>query len=257
MIKMSFFHNLALKIQEMEETTRAVVLHLQKCGEDKAVVWLYTENRGAMSFMARMPKQRRAGTYATLLRTLNILDISYDYRPKSKFQKFGEVRVSEPFKTLPYDPMKATLALFLGEVLYYVLRNEVRNEPLFQYLCYGLAWLDNCQRAVANFHLVFLMRLTRFLGFWPNAEDWFPGASYDLQSCKFTKMQPPSGASLVPEEAAILPVMLRMNFNSMHLFRFNRMQRQQFIDAVMRYYRLHLPDFPEPKSSQVLREVLG
>lgn len=241
----------------MEETTKAVVLHMQRIGEDKAVVWLYTEKRGAMSFLAKMPKQRRAGMHTSLLRVLNVLDVTYDFRPKSKLQKFCDIRVAVPYSSLPYDPIKGALALFLGEVLYYGLRNEDRNEPLFRYLCYGLAWLDNCKRGVANFHLVFLMRLTRFLGFWPNTEDWFPGAYYDMLQCRFTKMQPLSGASLVPEEAALLPVMLRMNFNSMHLFRFNRVQRQQFIDAVMRFYRIHLPEFPEPKSAQVLREVLG
>lgn len=241
----------------MEERTRAVVLHQQRCAGEKAVVWLYTEKRGAMAFVAKMQHQRRSHSHATLLRALNILDVTYDFRPKSKFQKFGEIRVSQHYHSLPYDPMKGTLALFLGEILYYGLRNEVKNELLFQYLCHGLSWLDNCQRGVANFHLVFLMRLTRFLGFWPNVDDWFPGAYYDLQNCRYTKTQPPPGASLFPEEAAILPVMLRMNFNSMHLFRFNRLQRQQFIDAVMRYYRLHLPEFPEPKSAQVLRDVLG
>ncbi len=240
----------------MEEKTRAVVLHLQRCAGDKAVVWLYTEKRGAMSFVAKMPRSRRTGLHSSLLRVLNILEITYDFRPKSKLQQFGEIHVAMPYQSLPYDPVKGTLALFLGEVLYYGLRNEDRNEALFQYLCYGLSWLDNCQAGVANFHLTFLTRITRFLGFWPCVEDWFPGAYYNLQQCRYTKVQPPAGVGLSPQEAEILPLMLRMNFHSMHLFRFNRAQRQRFIDLILSYYRLHLPEFPEPKSAQVLREVL-
>ena len=241
----------------MKEKTRAVVLHLQRCAEDKAVVTLYTEKRGVLAFLTKMSRRKHSGMHSTLLRVLNILDITYEFRPKSKLQKFDDIQVAIPFHSFPYDPIKGTVALFLGEVLYLSLRNEVKNEPLFQYLCYGLAWLDNCHRGTANFHLVFLLRMTRFLGFWPYEEEWFPGAYYDLRLCCYTKMQPAAGTFLHPEEAALLPVILRMDFLNMHLFAFNHTQRQQFLDAIMRYYHLHIPEFPEHKSAQILREVLG
>lgn len=50
-------------------------------------------------------------------------------------------------------------------------------------------------------------------------------------------------------------LLMRMDFGSMHLFRFSREERQRILTVLMRYYQLHLPDFPELRSLAVLREV--
>lgn len=57
------------------------------------------------------------------------------------------------------------MALFLSEFLYRAVREEAENRPLFAYLQHSIIWLDECGGGFANFHLVFLMRLSRFWGF--------------------------------------------------------------------------------------------
>lgn len=57
------------------------------------------------------------------------------------------------------------MALFLSEFLYRAIREEAENRPLFAYLQHSIIWLDECGDGFANFHLVFLMRLSRFLDF--------------------------------------------------------------------------------------------
>ena len=65
--------------------------------------------------------------------------------------------------------------MFLAEFLYRALKEEAPNEPLFAYLQHSIRWLDECEgRSFANFHLVFLMRLSRFLGLYPNVDDTSP-----------------------------------------------------------------------------------
>ena len=46
-----------------------------------------------------------------------------------------------------------------------------------------------------------------------------------------------------------------MNYRSMRLFRMNRAQRNFILDCLLAYYRLHVPEFPELKSVEVLREI--
>jgi DNA repair protein RecO (recombination protein O) len=50
-------------------------------------------------------------------------------------------------------------------------------------------------------------------------------------------------------------LMMRMDLANMHLFRMNHQQRNRCIEVAMQYYRLHLPDFPELRSLDVLQEL--
>jgi len=104
---------------------------------------------------------------------------------------------------------------------------------------------------------VFLMRLSRFLGFWPNAQDYEPGKVFDLKDATMVGVLPSHGQYLNAEESAFLPRLLRMDYATMHLFRFNREQRARVLDVLVDYYRLHIPEFPELKSLDVLRTVFS
>ena len=58
-----------------------------------------------------------------------------------------------------------------------------------------------------------------------------------------------------PEEAARLTRLMRMNYETMHLFAMSRMERARCLTIMNEYYRLHLPDFPVLKSLEVLKEL--
>ena len=49
--------------------------------------------------------------------------------------------------------------------------------------------------------------------------------------------------------------MLRMTYANMHLFSMSRAERRRVIDIMIKYYRLHLPSFPELKSPAVLHQI--
>ena len=252
----------------MLEKTQGIVLRTLKYNDESVIVDIYTANNGAQGFIVRLPRSRRSPVRSILLRPLSILSIEYDYRPQRTLQFLRNMQVAEPYRSLPYDPLKETVGLFLSEFLYHALKNEERNPPLFQYLKNGLLWLDASQRAVANFHLVFLMRLTRFLGFWPDvalagrfalrsAAGSRSSAMFDLREGVMTDVVPLHSAWLPPDESALAPLLLRMDFHTMHLFRLSREQRRRILDVLTDYYRLHVPGFPELKSLEILREVIG
>ena len=50
-------------------------------------------------------------------------------------------------------------------------------------------------------------------------------------------------------------MLMRMNYETMHLFAMSRTERNRCLEIILRYYRLHLPGFPELKSPDVLREL--
>lgn len=241
----------------MLERTKGVVLHLIRYDDSSIIADIYTLSHGKLSFLVKVPRSRKSNVRTMLLRPLNILELDFDYRQNKDLQRIKEMHVAIPYSSLPYHPVKETLALFLSEFLYHAIKHEVANPSLFEYMCSGLEWLDQTDRGISNFHLVFLIRMTRFLGFWPNVPEVMPGQVFDLKDGVLTNHLPSHGAYIEKEETRWLPYLLRMDFVSMHLFRFTRQQRGRILDVLTDYYRWHVPEFPELKSMQVLREVFS
>ena len=235
--------------------TQAIVLHALKYGESKLVVDMFTRQCGRMTFMIGLPKTAKGRLKKQLFQPLTLLDVEGDIRPKPQWQKLREATLLTPLTSLLTEPAKLSISLFIAEFLYHALKSEQQNEPLFDYIRNSIEWLDGRQEPFANFHLVFLMRMSRFLGFYPNLDHYEPGDCFDLRASVFCKQPPLHQDFLMPQEAAIVQLMMRMDYPTMHLYRMSRHDRQRLLDIALTYYRLHLPAFPELKSLEVLKEL--
>ena len=242
----------------MLETTRGIVLHYNRYNDDSAIVDIFTQSRGSVSFLVRDRRnQRKSNIRATLLRPLNIVELVFDFRPSASLQRIQELHIAHCYTSLPYNPIKETVSLFLSEFLHNVLRNEVKNEDLFYYIFYSLQWFDTTTDGIANFHIAFLTRLTYYLGFWPNIDKKNTLPFFDLKDSIATETQPSHNFFLKGEEVAIMPKLLRMNVRNMHRFLLTRQQRNRILDILTLYYRLHVPEFRDLRSLAVLREVMA
>lgn len=240
----------------MLQTTQGIVLRTVKYKDSMMIADVYTEKSGRASFLVRMPRSRKSLVKPVLFQPLALVELEADFRSTASIYKVKEARSAYPFTSLPYEPRKSAIALFLAEFLYRAVREEEENRPLYAYLRHSIVWLDECRAGFANFHLVFLMRLSRFLGLYPNLEHYAEGDYFDLQNACFTPLRPQRHANYIgPAEASRLRSLMRMNYDTMHLFAMNRHERSRCLDVINDYYRLHLPDFPELKSLGVLKEL--
>lgn len=237
--------------------SRAVVLNVLKYNDDTLIADAYTEAQGRVSFLLRVSRSPRAAVKHTLFQPLALLSLEWNHRPSARMQRLRQAGVAFPFSSLPYDVRKSTVALFLAEFLHHVLRTEQEAAMLYRYVESSVEWLDTSQRDFANFHLVFMLRLVRFLGFYPNLDDFFPGAAFDLESGCFVLPSPGRPHCVPPADAARLPRLMRMNFETMRLFRFSGAERGRLLGYVCEFYRLHVPGFPQLKSLPVLMSVFN
>jgi DNA repair protein RecO (recombination protein O) len=241
----------------MLQKTVGIVLHTLKYNDTSNIVDIYTRENGRASFLVPLPRSRKSAVKAVLFQPLSMIEFEADYRPMATLYRIKEAKSWYPFRTLPYDPYKSSIAMFLAEFLYRALREEAENEPLFAYLEHSIHWLDECEANFSNFHLVFLMRFSRFLGLYPNTDDYSRGCFFDMMNACFTPLQPSHSAFLKPEEASHINLLMRMNYETMYLFAMSRAERNRCLTIINDYYRLHLPDFPVLKSLDVLKELFA
>ena len=233
--------------------TEAIVLHAFKYGETRMIVDMYTREHGRLSFAVPLPKSSKGRMKKQFFQPLTLLSIEVDVRPRLQLQKLASAAILTPLPSLQTEPVKLSVTLFL----YHALKGEQQNAPLFDYVVNSLQWLDSADGQTANFHLVFVMRLARFLGFYPNLDDYSPGDFFDLRASTFCRQQPLHRDVLQPQEAEKVQLMMRMDYATMHLFQMSRHDRGRLIEIALAYYRIHLPAFPELRSLGVLQEMWG
>lgn len=235
--------------------TQAVVLRTVKYGDGALVADMLTERHGRVSFMVRVSASSKGRLRRQLFMPLTIVEVDFDFRLKASLQRIRDIRMAKPLPSLSMHPFKLSMTMFLAEFLTYATRDERDNSPLFQFVAYSLEWLDSVSSGFSNFHLVFMMRMSRFIGFFPNVEDVVENGYFDLLNACFTTDVPHHGHFVVPGEASKIALLLRLTYQTMHLCAMSRDERNRCTEVILEYYGLHVPGFPPLKSLPVLKEL--
>lgn len=237
--------------------TKAIVLRTVKYGENGLVVDMLTEERGRVSFMVKVSRSSKSKIHKQLFMPLTLVEVDFDCRAKASLQKIRDIRMAVPLPGIATHPHKLAVGMFLAEFLSHATRDEIDNEPLFRFVSISLEWLEGVESGFANFHLVFMIRLSRFIGFFPNTDEAGEGRYFDLLGACFTSAPPLHGHFLVPEEASKISLLMRLSYKTMHLCAMTRAERNRCTEVILEYYRLHVPGFPVLRSLEVLRQLFA
>lgn len=236
--------------------TRALVLRSIRYSDSRLVVSLFTESHGMVPCMVRVSHGRKAGGRTALWQVLSLVDVEMDYRASREVQTVREASLSScPWRSLPYHPVKAAIAMFLGEFLFHSLRGEGENAPLFAFLENSLRWFDEADDGFVDFHLQLMLRLTRFIGILPGTDGYARHKAYDLKGACYVQSVPSHGQYLVADEARWIPVLLHLDYGRMRMLGWTVPLRRRMLEVLLVYYRLHVPAFGELQGLDVLREV--
>lgn len=234
-------------------TTKAVVLSSLKYGEADLIVNCFTQSNGLKAYLLRnILKSKKGKLRASQFQVLTQLEIVARHKNKSTLDYIREAKIYFPYKDLQQDIFKTSIALFLAEVLRNVIQEEETDGALFLFLEESFRWLDQATE-VSNFHLLFLIRLTQYLGFYPfhSQKRFFnmlEGIFQDEEGDKHC---------LGVEKSAYLKQCLKLNYAENSHLKFNRETRNDFLDTLLLYYELHVQGFRRPRSLDVLQQLFS
>jgi DNA repair protein RecO (recombination protein O) len=235
--------------------TRGIVLYNSAYSDTYSITLIYTEEFGRVSYLTARAKSRKTKVSKSLFHPLAILDLEVEHQNLREIQRIKEAKAHIPLISILNDPVKSMIGIFLAELTGKLIKEIHPNKLLFEYLTQSIQILELSPTGYANFHLVFMIGLSRFLGFYPNASGYRKGLFFDMQNGIFVVNKPLHPHSLNPDESFIFSNLLRMTYENMGAFRFSRNERKSIIYRILEYYRLHLTHFPELKSIEVLHEI--
>lgn len=234
---------------------RGIVLHTLKYGDTSMVVYLLTDVGGRRSYMVQGVRSRNGrGSKLALFQPMFPVEFEGMESPRQQMDRFREVRAGHVMQSLPFDVRKSTVALFMAEVLYRLVRESEPNEPLFDFVWGSVEALDQMHDGVANFHLWFLAHLSRLLGFFPGNE-YQSGAWFDIREGLYTKTCPSHVQYMSRESARTLHDLLACDVRYLSEMGLNRRERVAFLNDMLAYFGYHLDAISAVQSVRILREV--
>ncbi len=236
-------------------STRGIVLHSIPYKDSYAIIYMYTEAFGRVSYMVSRNRGKKSSGLKSLFIPLSVLDLEVEHFNKRDIHRIKEARLCFPLQQILCHPIKNVLALFLSEVLFRAVKDTEPDERLFRFIYDSIQVLEYTDKGIANYHLVFLFHLLRYLGIFPNVTHRQEEVYFDLQNGVFTSVPPLHTHYLGIEETKIFNRLLKITYENMSLYTFSRQERVQIIQRILEYYHLHLPDFSEIKSLSVLRSL--
>ncbi len=239
----------------MIERLRGIVLRTVKYTDNDMMVDMFTDMRGRCTFSVRVSHKARSLSTMSLWRPLSQVEFDSDIRPNRTVNNLKNARTIADYTRINASIVKSCQVLFMAEVLYHCLKNEPRNRALYDFVNLSIGWLELAERGYSNFHIVFMVQLMRFVGIFPNMDNYTPTLFFDMMEGCYTYLPPTHAYAIRPPETEALPVLARLNYASMRVLKWNREQRGRCLKLLNDFYRLHIPSFPELQSLDVLTQV--
>lgn len=231
--------------------TKAVVLSAVKYQEKSLIVKCFTQFSGVKSYYIRNAFSKGKGAQNNAyFRPLTLLEIEAQHKNKGGLEYLKELKLAHPYQTIYSDFYKNSMGIFIAEMLHNLIKEEEPNEPLFEYLETALLWFDH-QEEAANFHLIVLLGITKYLGFYPDFSE-SEEAFFDPLAGNFTAFFEKN--CFEAEETQLFKRLLTHGFQSNQQI-FSARERNALLELLLRYYNLHISGFRNPKSLSVLREI--
>lgn len=221
----------------MLHKTRGIVFRFIKYGETSIIVTLFTEQFGLQSYIVNGVRSKSRNNRIALYQPLTLLDLVVYHREHANINRIKEVKCLYPYQSIPTDIKKSALAMFLIEIMNKAVKEESHAQELCEFLIHSFITLDKMEDKTENFHLHFLLKLSRFLGF---------GAHHlnDVLGARITSH----------ENEQVMEDLLKSDY--MDFVVMQNSQRREILDLILKFFGDHLENLGEIKSIQVLREIL-
>ena len=239
----------------MLHKTRGIVFQVTDFGESSVVAKIYTELFGLQGFLINSVRKKNAKVKQNMLHPLALVDLVVYHKERKGLHRIAEVRSNPVMQNIPFNMVKNSIILFLDEVLCKAIREEEPNQQLFDFIFHSVQLLDVQSPVNNDFHLCFLIQLTKYLGIYPTENFSAEEKIFNLREGIFQADLPSHMNYMDVLLSGIFYTLLQSSMNFSAPLSAPVHQKRMLIEKILDYYRLHLTNFSEIKSLRILEEV--
>lgn len=242
----------------MQQTVRCLALRSVKYSDTASIATVWSRELGRLAVATPSGAGREARRRRAIMMPMGVFEAVATLRPQQEVARLSDLRPLAQSAAASGSPARSVVAMFLADFLTQALRECPPDALLSDFLFSQAELLGTVAgAALANFHLSFLYRLTRFLGIEPDMGSYAPGAYFDLKEARFTPTAPLHGLRLEPRQARIAWLLSRLTDRSLSLPRLSHNERNQALDTILQYYSIHFRPLSAIPSLPIVREIFA
>jgi len=240
----------------MLHKSRGIILKSTHYSESSLVVHIYTEKFGIQSYLLQGVRKNKSKIRTSMIQPLHLVQMVVYHKENNGLQRISELRNEPLLNNISRDFIKTSLSLFICELLYQTLKEQPSDDELFEFLHQAIELLDLAEESVANYHLWFMLKYSKYLGFYPQVSTK-NHIYFDMKNAQFVDSLPEHPIFMNESCSQLMFQLMQSNFNEIQNIKINNENRKQLLMDLIRYYEWHLPGFKGLKSHHVLEEVLS
>lgn len=237
----------------MNTTTNGIILNRTKYGENAIICSVYTLESGIQSYIIRNSIYKK--NKAIYLHPLQIIEFEIIKKEGKKLHTVKSCSSTYVFREIPFDVYKSAIAVFISQLLKNVIIEECSNEDLYNYIKNSVIFLDSIDKGYANFHLFFMITLTKFLGYFPKNNYSEENNIFRLDKADFSNIKEEYAAG--PNTSKIIHILINTRLDKLHLVELSHSSRNIILNTLLCYYELHNDKQIRIKSLPVIREIFS
>lgn len=227
----------------MLHKTNGVFIHQLKYSENSIIARIYTENLGLKSFLIKGVGNKKSAIRSNVLQPMAQLELVFINKEKSTLHYLKELNITNSGSSIPFNFYKTAIAIFMSEVLLKCIKEEETNPALYEFVSNTVKLLDIKEDNLGFFPLIFMIKLSRFLGF--SIED-------RINSVDLMMNYGPISQDVIHclQHIKSLPVMDQYEFT------LAKATRKEVLNFLINYYEAHLIKSGDIKSHKVLETIM-
>lgn len=240
----------------MLHKSRGIILKSTHYSESSLVVHIFTEKFGIQSYLLQGVRKNKSKIRTSMIQPLHLVQMVVYHKENGGLQRISELRNDPLLNNISTDVLKTSVSMFICELLYQTLKEQPSDEEQFNFIFNAIELLDLTELSVANFHLWFMLKYSKYVGFYPQILSK-NHKYFDLKNAQFVDSIPEHPLFMNEQCSLIMLQFMQSSFDEIMSIKINAENRRQILMDLIRYYEWHLPGFKGLKSHHILEEVLS
>ncbi len=239
----------------MLHKTQGIVLNQTKYNDNSKIVTIFTRAFGKKSFIIYgLNSKKKRTKLINIYQPLFLLNLEFNYHENKSLQKIKEVSLKTPYVSIPFNIEKTAMVFFLTEILSKIIKVDVVDEELFDFISNSLQVLDLQNQNFTNYHLLFLVKITKYIGFEPNSNFSSQNKYFDISQGEFSGFCDEK-YGMNEFESKIFFELINTELVDFHKIIISNITRSYLLQKILIYYTFYIENLMKLKSLKVLSEI--
>ena len=235
-------------------TDRIIVLGHTRFSDSSIIVRALSQQHGRISLMVYGfggKSRSKLGAFHPMA----LLDVVYSYKPDRDIQKLTEYRPAPNLVSCTADLRKSSILMFMAEVVGKSIREETEDDAQFEFIDTSVQILEQIQTGLQFFHLAFMVKLSRVLGFFPSIDS--SHQFFDLEQGHSTAVRPAHRHFVEADAFRRIASFADCQYNTLCDVKMTKTERDFMLETVIMWYQFRIPTMKDINSYEILHEVFA